>query len=304
MTSNTFSDRTPLIRGTTDVLFIIANPIAQVKAPQALNLVFASAGVDAVMVPARVNAERLGSFVREALAVPNVRGTLVSIPFKTPLMSLLDRYDPDSLAAGAVNAVRRGTDGLLEGALFDGAGFVGALNHHQIAHAGRRALLLGAGGAGLAIASALARCTTAPAELAVFDPDLQRAKTLAERIGSTSVCSVRAVAESDPADFELVINATPLGLNPGDPLPLDPQSLHRGQTVVDILMKDRPTPLEEACIARGVSVFTGHEMMVQQVPAYLEFFGYPQLARELAAAAHPVMAEVRQAIVGKRRPVS
>ncbi|MCW5635961.1 MAG: shikimate dehydrogenase [Rubrivivax sp.] len=283
---------TPLIRGTTEVLFCVADPVAQVKAPEAYNLVFAAAGVDTVVVPARATAGHLAAFVREALALGNARGLLVSIPHKTALMRLLDRFDAGAQAAGAVNAVRRAADGTLEGALFDGAGFVGALRHHGVATAGRRALLVGAGGAGLAIASALA--ATGLAELAVFDIDPARAAKLVQRVAARSPFPLRGVHAPAPAGFDLVIQATPLGLREGDPLPLDPAQVSPSATVMDILMTPRPSPLVRACRERGVAAHMGDEMLVQQMPATLEYFGYPALAEALRQPGSPWLHAVRQ----------
>jgi shikimate dehydrogenase len=289
----------PTIRGTTAVMFIVADPVAQVKAPEALNLIFSSAGIDAVMVPVRIGAPHLRDFIAVGLRAGNVRGTLVSIPHKTALVEQLDRLDDDARSAGAVNAIRRAADGSLEGAQFDGVGFVDALRHHAIAIAGQRVLLLGAGGAGLAIASALGRCSDRVGRLAIHDTDPARASALANRLAKAGVPAVVA-GNSDPAGHDLIVNATPLGLRADDPLPLDVDRLQAGQAVVDILMKNDPTPLERACTDRGVAVFSGHEMMVQQVPAYLEFFGYPELADRLRRPGDPMLADVRQLLRGSR----
>ena len=293
----------PTIRGSTELIFTVANPVAQVMAPQALNLIFASFDIDAVCVPILINDQQFEPFVVGALAAGSVRGMLVSIPHKMRLVQLIQRGDAASTLAGAANAVRRCSDGAFEGALFDGSGFVGALRHHGVALAGRRVLLLGAGGAGLAIASALASCGDGPAQIAVSDSVRVRAAHLVEVLASATPTRARAhVAESnDPSGFDLVVNATPLGLNPTDPLPFDPERLERHATVIDILMKSQPTPLERACLARGVSVFSGHEMMVQQIPDYLDFFGFGAVANALRRADHPVMGAVRSAIVGRSR---
>lgn len=288
------------VGGSTELLFVVANPVAQVKAPQAYNLLFAQAGIDAVVVPAQVSDAHLAGFVREALATGNVRGLFVSIPHKTRLLSVLDRRDVLAQAAGAANAVRRAADGALEGALFDGIGFVGALQHHGVPTIGRRALLLGAGGAGLAIASALGAAGLGLAELAVFDAQAARAEALAARLAADAPYPVRAVASNDVRGFGLVIQATPLGLQPNDPLPLDPRQLEPGSTVMDILMTRRPTALERACAARGITAHPGHEMMLQQMPPYLEFFGYGELARLLAAGEHPYLVTVRAALLADR----
>ena len=296
VTAMDFSDSpTPAamrIRGSTELLFVAANPVAQVKAPEVFNHVFSRAGVDAVVVPARVASANLGGFVREALAVGNVRGLLVSIPHKTPLMQLLARFDAVAQAAGAVNAVRRGTDGALEGALFDGAGFVGALRHHGVDCTGRRVLLVGAGGAGLAIAAALAALPLA--ELAVFDASADRAAALVERIAPLAGHPLRIAPSADPAGFDLLIQATPLGLKAGDPLPIDAARIDARSTLVDILMTREPSPLQRACFERGISAFSGHEMLIQQVPAYLDFFGWRELAAALREPGSTLMDEVRR----------
>jgi shikimate dehydrogenase len=284
------------VRGTTELLFVVADPVAQLKAPEAFNLIFARCGVDAVVVPARVPAAHLAGFVGEALALDNARGVLVSIPHKTPLMGLLDRFDRVSQAAGAVNAVRRGPDGALEGALFDGAGFVGALRQHEVACAHKRVLLLGAGGAGLAIASALGDAGLA--ELAVFDAQPARAAQLAGRVAGHSAHPVQATASADPAGFDIVVNATPLGLKRGDALPLDPARLERHAVVMDILMTREPTALQRACRERGITAHPGHEMLIQQMPAYLDFFGYADLARSLRHDSPALLRELRTLMFG------
>lgn len=290
--------RVPTVRGSTRVLMVAADPVAQVKAPQAYNLVFARCGIDTVAVPAQVRRDHLGPFVREALALGNLCGLVVSIPHKTPLMRLLDRFDDAARSAGAVNAVRRAADGALEGALFDGVGFVGALAHHGVACEGRRALLVGAGGAGLAIASALA--DTHLAELAVFDTDRDRAATLVHRVAPAPG---RIASHADPAGFDLVVNATPLGLSPADPLPFEPTRVDRDAVVVDILMTRRPTPLLLALRARGIAAHTGHEMLVQQMPAYLDFFGFPSAAAALRGGQSGLMQELRSVLDDAAIPV-
>lgn len=279
------------INGLTDVLLVVADPVAQVKAPQVFNHVFARAGVNAVVVPARAGADRLAGFVREMLAVPNIRGLLVSIPHKTTVLDALDRVDAAAAAAGAVNAVRRGADGALEGAMFDGAGFVAALAHHRVPLQGQRVLLVGAGGAGLAIAAALAGCPLA--QLVVHDTAAGRAAALAARLAEAASFDVRVAASSDPAGFDIVVNATPLGLQADDPLPLDVQRLARHAVVADILMTGAPTPLLRACHGRGIAAWPGHEMLVQQVPAYLDFFGFSTLGARLGNGGDPWLGEVR-----------
>jgi shikimate dehydrogenase len=265
------------ITGTTRVFFILGDPVAQVRAPEVFNALFRKHGVDAVLVPIKIASADLEGFVRHVFHAENVAGLWVTIPHKAPMLRLLDRCDPVGRVAGAVNAVRRNPDGSLEGALFDGKGFVKALDGFGIDSRSQRILVIGAGGAGMAIAAALAQ--RGCAALALFDADPGRAAQVASHVGGAFDMPVSAAGSADPAGYDLVINATPLGLKPVDPLPIDVARLDRSAAVVDILMKNQPTPLLKACAARGIVAHPGYEMLLQQVPEYLGFFGLHALAR-------------------------
>lgn len=269
----------PEVSGSTDVLVMLGDPVGQVRAPAALNAVFRRFGIDAIMVPAQVPATGVLPFARAVFEAFNVRGLSITIPHKTALVPLLAGMSPAARLAGAVNAVRREPDGALVGDLFDGTGFVGALRHFGIGTADARVLLLGAGGAAAAIASALAmRADGPPREIAVFDPAPGRADALAGRLAGRVPSRVFAVAPAGPEGFDLVVNASPLGLKPDDPAPCDAARLAPHAAVVDILMKNQPTPLVRAARERGLRAHPGYEMLVQQVPQYLEFFGYAEAA--------------------------
>ena len=265
------------ISGNTRVYLILGDPVAQVRAPEVFNALFCKHGVNAVLVPAHVAPHRLEGFVKEAFGADNVDGLWLTIPHKAAVLPLLGHCDPLGRLAGAVNAVRRHADGSLEGALFDGIGFVKGLDRFGIRTLGRRVLVMGVGGGGVAIAASLAQ--RGCGELALFDAAPGRALQVAERLGAAFNTLVTAPASTDPAGFDLVINSTPLGLKAGDPLPFDVARLDRGAAVVDILMKNQPTPLLRACAARGIDAFPGFEMMLQQMPEYLSFFGLHTLAQ-------------------------
>ena len=256
---------------------VLGDPVAQVQAPQIFNRVFQRFGVDAVLVPAQVRADCLSAFAHAVLAAGNIDGLWLTIPHKTTLVSELARMDSCARAAQSVNAVRRQPNGELEGALFDGLGLIGALRHFGIEPRGLRVLLLGAGGAGAAIAAAL--LDHGVAHLALHDLG-SRAAELADRLVDDADTRV-SVRSADPAGYDLVINATPLGLRADDPLPFDVSRLDAHAKVVDILMKPQPTPLLRACAERGIEAFPGFEMLVQQVPHYLSFFGMDAIAEIL-----------------------
>ena len=269
------------IHGSTRVFQILADPIAQVRAPEVFNHVFQRFGIDAVLVPAQVAAADFAGYVNNTLRAKNVDGLWLSIPHKTAMVELLDRCDPLGRLVGAVNAVRRHADGTIEGALFDGLGFVKALDHFGLPIAGRRALIVGAGGAGVAIAAALAQ--RGIGALALYDSAPGRAEQVAARLRRDFQAPAVALDQPDPAGCHLVVQATPLGLHDSDPLPLDVAALKPEAAVVDILMKNQPTPLLRAVQQRGQAAHPGYEMLVQQVPEYLAFFGYEDVARRVQA---------------------
>lgn len=267
------------ITGTTRVFVIVGDPVAQVRAPEVYNHLFKRHGVDAVVVPAKVPAAHLAGFVKHSLMADNFSGLWVTIPHKAAMLALMDRSDPLAQMAGAVNAVRRNEDASLEGALFDGVGFVKGLDHVGIDVAGRRVLVVGAGGGGHAVAAALAQ--RGAGKLAVFNRTAARAAALVERLRPSFGAAVEVAPSADPAGYDLIVNCTSQGLKPDDALPFDPSRVDTGAAVVDILMTRQPTPLLKACAARGIAAHAGYEMLVQQIPEYLRFFGLQQVALTL-----------------------
>ena len=276
------------ISGSTRVFLILGDPVVQVRAPLTFNHLFRRHGVDAVMVPAEVPAGQSVGFIRSVLQARNIDGLALTIPHKSDVVPALDRCDRLGRVAGAVNGVRRAADGAIEGALFDGIGFVRALDHFGLAPRGRRVLLVGAGGAGLAIAASLAERRVA--SLRVVDVAAARAAEAAARVRAAFDIDVASGTDSDPAGFDLVVNATPLGLRPSDPLPFDVARLDATSAVIDILMKTEPTPLLRACRERGITAHPGDEMLLQQMPDYLSFFGFDTIAQAVRDDANELRA--------------
>jgi shikimate dehydrogenase len=112
-------------------------------------------------------------------------------------------------------------------------------------------LVLGLGGAGTAVAAALAE--RGLAGLALWDRNLPHTRQLAARLQAGAACPLRAMEAPDPEGFDLVVHCTSLGLYPDDPLPFDVARLRPDAAVVDILMKPEPTPLQRACERRGIT---------------------------------------------------
>jgi shikimate dehydrogenase len=283
----------PSVSGTTDVYLIVGDPVAQVQAPALFNAVFTRVGINAVLVPAHVAPHQLTAFVKGAFTAANIKGLWAAIPHKTALLHLLDECSTMGRVAGAVNAVRRNDDGRLEGALFDGEGLVAALDHFGMAYQHRRVLVLGAGGGASAIAASLACATPGAATLvALYDPVPGKADAVARHIGRHSQATVVATPTNDPTGYDLVINASPLGLQAGDAQPCDVERLEPHAAVMDIVMKNQPTPWVRAARSQGLNAQPGFEMLVQQAPLYLDFFGYTEAARLVRQDAQFLRAQI------------
>jgi shikimate dehydrogenase len=203
----------------------------------------------------------------------NIRGALITMPHKMAAAALVDEASTAVRIAGSCNAVRRLADGRLYGELFDGEGFTRALKRRQCRIEGARALIIGAGGVGSAIAASLAGAGARA--LSLFDIDAQRARALADRLIAVHPHLQITIDTNDPAGHDIVVNATPLGMRSNDPLPVDVDRLEAGAWVGDVVMSDQMTPLLTAAQVRGCLVQVGVDMLFEQIPAYLEFFGFP-----------------------------
>lgn len=254
------------IGGATRIMGMIGDPIAQARTPGAINPIFAAKGADIACVPLHVPKAALAKVWSGLRAIPNLVGFGVTLPHKQLALELCDSLDPLAARVGAVNVVRREADGHLRGYQFDGAGFVRGLRTAGIAIEGRRCLLIGAGGAAVAIAYALAGAGVE--EIVVVNRTRDKAEALADKLNSDlGRTNLSRAGDPLPAPGQLVINATSLGLNYGDPLPLDPAILHPSMTVAEVIAQPEVTPLLYAAQARGLEVHSGLRMIEGQVGA-------------------------------------
>ena len=261
-----------MIRGTTALVAHIGWPTHAFKAPMIYNPYFEQAGIDAVVVPMGCKAEHYAAFLKAVFTLENIRGALITMPHKVTTVALLDEASPTVGIANACNAVRRNAAGRLVGDMFDGEGFVRGLLRKGRKVAGASALVVGAGGVGSAIAASLA--VAGVARLGLFDVNPASAEALAERVRTHCPAVSVTSGSNDPAGFDLVVNATPLGMSPGDPLPFDVMRAEPTALIGEVVMKQEMTPLLTAAEARGLEIQKGIEMLFEQIPAYLEFFGF------------------------------
>jgi len=212
-------------------------------------------------------------FLRAVFTLTNIRGALITMPHKVTTTGLVDVLSPTARIAGACNAVRLGADGRLEGDMFDGEGFVRGVLRKGVVLQGRRALVVGSGGVGCAIAASLAAAGIGA--ITLFDRQTESAEALGQRLRAHYPALEVSTGSNDPAGHDLVVNATPMGMNEGDPLPLDIARLSPDTFVGEVVMKTEMTAFLSAAAARGCRVQVGSDMLFEQIPAYLEYFGLP-----------------------------
>ncbi len=273
----------PRISGSTRVIAHVGHPTEGFRSPLIYNPWFARAGVDAVVVPMDVPGAAWPGLIRPLLGVGNVIGALVTMPLKPMTAGLVDEVSVAARVAGACNAVRRGADGRLQGEMFDGEGFVAGLRGHGRAARGVTALVVGAGGVGSAIAAALAGAGVSG--LRLCDVRAEVAEALAGRLRAHHPGLAVSVGAPDATGCAIAVNATPLGMAAGDPLPFDPAGLDAGCFVGEVVMREVHTPLLRAALARGCAVQPGVDMLFAQIPSYLAWFGLPAATPEALRAA-------------------
>jgi shikimate dehydrogenase len=218
------------------------------------------------------------AFLRAVFKLSNIRGALITMPHKVPTTALVDELLPTAAIAGACNAVRLGPSGQLQGDMFDGEGFVRGVLRKGLNLQGASALVVGSGGVGSAIAASLAAAGVA--RLALFDVQAAAAQGLAGRLARHYPALQVLVGSPDPHGFDLVVNASPLGMTEGDAMPMDVSRISPGTFVGEVVMKTEMTAFLRAAQARGCRVQVGSAMLFEQIPAYLEFFGLPSTTPE------------------------
>jgi shikimate dehydrogenase len=261
-----------MISGRTTLIAHLGYPTETFKAPMIYNPWFDSRGIDAVVVPIGAKADDYPAFLRLLFRLGNIHGALVTMPHKVTTAGLLDEASVAVRVAGSCNAILRRPDGSLYGDMFDGEGFTRGAKRKGFAFAGAKCLVVGAGGVGSAIAAAIA--AEKPGSLALFDTRADAASGLAGRLCQHYPDLTVELRANDPEGYDVVVNATPLGMNAGDELPFDPARLDPGAFVGEVVLKAEMTPLLEAVAARGCPYLVGTDMLFEQIPAYLEFFGY------------------------------
>lgn len=273
-----------MITGRTRILAHLGVPTESFTAPLIYNPYFEARGIDIVTVPMGCERENFPEFLHLLFKLRNIAGALITMPHKVEAAALIDVASPAVEISGACNAVKRDADGRLVGDMFDGEGFLRGMRAKGQEAAGRSALIVGAGGVGSAIAASLAGAGVA--RIVIAEVNSAAANRLAASLAWHYPGLAVAVGAPDPADHDIAVNASPLGMQPGDQLPFDTSRLSPEKFVGEVVLSEAETPLLAAARAHGCRTQPGTDMLFEQIPAYLEFFGLPTAsADELRALA-------------------
>ncbi len=262
-----------IINGHTELIAHIGYPTHSFKAPMIYNPWFDKAGVNARVMPMGCKPDDFAALLKSLFTLTNIRGALITMPHKVAALGLLDEILPAAAVAGACNAVRLSLDGKLQGDMFDGEGFVRGVVRKGVALNGASALVVGCGGVGSAIAASLAAAGVG--KVALFDVHAAAAQGLGERLKKHHSQLHVQTGSNDPAGFDVVVNATPLGMNDGDRMPVDMSRMAASTFVGEVVMKTEMTAFLKAAQALGCRFQVGTDMLFEQIPAYLEFFDLP-----------------------------
>lgn len=250
---------------------LVGYPITFVRSPGILNAYLAEKGLPGRMIPFGVKPEALATAVTGLRCLENLAGFFITMPFKEVILSLLDELSETARIAGAVNIVRRTPDGRLQGHQLDGAGFVSAMKAADIPIAGANAYVAGAGGVSAGICCALAEVGIG--RIAINNRNTERAERLAERLRTAFPKTDFIVSDTQPGeDVDIVINATNLGIDPADPLPVDLSKTRAGIYVGDVVNRPHTTALILTAQARGYRIQPGSAMFEPQIELALRFF--------------------------------
>ena len=266
------------ISGSTRFIAHIGYPTTTFRAPMIYNPYFRHRGIDVVVVPMGCRADGFAGLISALRQTTNCLGALVTMPNKLLAVELADEVATTARICGSANALRFAEDGRMLADMFDGEGFARGLERKGRQLRGASVFIAGAGGVGSAIAASLAG--RGVRRIDIMDTSEQRMRSLAGRLASAYPDVELNTGLPELSAFDIVVNATPVGMSAGDPLPFDIGAVAPTAIVGDVVLGTAMTPLLLAARERGCEVQVGLDMLFEQIPAYLEFFDLPTTTPE------------------------
>jgi len=258
-----------IVDGATKLYGIIGDPIEQVKSPEVITKIFRDAGYNGLMLPLHARPDDFDAAIRGLKALVNFRGIVLTVPHKVRAMPHVDHLLPRAVRVGAVNVMRREQDGTWTGDMFDGQGLVRAIRDAGFDPSDKRVMLIGAGGAGSAIADALAEAEVRSVTIADLN-DMQ-AKEVVSRLGKAHPHCMIRVGPASAENCDLLVNATPTGMTPGDGMPGNFGAFDSRMFVADVVTKPEITPLLAHAMACGCKIASGVAMFHGQAKELTRF---------------------------------
>ena len=253
--------------GTTKIYGCLADPIDHVKAPTIFTSIFKEKNIDAVMVPLHINQDNLQNVITSLKKIKNFEGMTVTIPHKKSITNLCDHLEQDAVFTQSVNWIKFDKDRKLIGNNFDGQGFVAGFLRQNFLIKNKNVCIFGAGGAAVSIACSLAKQTIK--SLHIINRNLDKANELIKKIKVIDKnLLVHATEYKDSYllnDYDILINATSLGLHKDDKLPFDVSKTSPNSVIADIIMQPLETELLKKAKNSGRSVHYGKYMLESQI---------------------------------------
>ena len=263
-------DQVDYINGKTRLYGIVGDPIAQVRSPEMVTHELQRRGLNAILVPLHVARADFARVIPHLMQLLNLDGLVMTIPFKAQALNLVHSLGLQAQAVGALNALARRKDGTWAGDMFDGMGCVQAFARRGLALRGKSVLLIGLGGAGGAIAAAVA--SEQPLRMHIWDLDPDRCRQSAELIARLSPDTQVLVGPPHLDGVDVLMNASPVGMLDDARLPLVADALAPELVVFDTIVYPEQTPLLQLAHRSGCRVVTGREMMQGQIARIVDFF--------------------------------
>lgn len=257
-----------LLNGETKIFPIMGDPIAQVRSPEHLTAILHNKGENGIVPPMHVSPENFQDAVITCRKTHNIHGIVITIPHKIPALNVCDRVSERAAFVGSVNIIRKQSNGELYGDNVDGIGYMDGVAKEGYQVTGQRALLIGAGGAGSAVAYEILK--RGADYLAIFDVDEARLSSLIQRLEKEFPGKV-GTGSQDPTGFDFVANVTPVGMRAGDPYPVDVTKLNADQFIADAITKPEVSPMVEHARSLGCKTMTGAGMFNAEAEILVDF---------------------------------
>ncbi len=245
------------VSGKTKITGLFGYPVEHTLSPMMHNSAFEALNLDIHYIPFSVSPESLSAAVG-AIKALNMLGVNITVPHKEKVIPLLDRVDKEAVFIGAVNTIVN-KEGILTGYNTDGRGFMSSLKETGLSVDGKEVAIIGAGGASRAISYYLSEKAS---KLSLYDIEKPKAEKLVNDLKKIRENIFLIDDAKNTASADVIINATPLGLKPGDPSPVNPEFFTPEMLVCDLVYKDTNF-LREAKI-NGAKTLDGSGMLLWQ----------------------------------------